>query len=122
MGRVSGAGLDATTRGIQRMYDMAMRGKDMTVVYDFGSFRLLDGVYKKMEGYMRLLGAVHQLGLLEKVEMENGYVAATEAVLDGALLFARVKRGQSTMSAPAVVLKREETEAHLAKKRAELGI
>ena len=50
------------------MYDVGTRSGDMTVAYDYAAFRLLEGNYRNSEGYVRLYGAAHQLGLLERVE------------------------------------------------------
>ena len=37
------------------------------MAYDYAAFRLLEGNYRNSEGYVRLYGAAHQLGLLERV-------------------------------------------------------
>ena len=123
--RSSGAGLDSATRGIKKMYDLAMRSESMTVAYEHAAFRHLDVNYKFLDGYIRLLGVAHQQGLLEQVETDQGMVPATDAVLQGALSgglqFGKVKRGSSNLSAPRVVMKAAETEEYLKRKLGEVG-
>ena len=117
-GRCSG---DGTARGIKRMYDLASKTADYSVRYDSARIgRMLEGEYQSLDGYMRLLGTAHQLGLLQSVETAHGLVPATEAVFQGEFLFEKLKRGVSTKSAPKVVMKMEETEAYLVAHASEL--
>ena len=103
------------------MYDLASKTSDKSVVYDNCRLgRFLSGDYRQLDGYMRLLGTAHQLGLLQSVETLNGVVPATEAVFQGEFQFEKIKKGVSTKTAPKVVLKMEETEDYLAAHASEL--
>ena len=50
------------------MYDVGTRSGDMAVAYDYAAFRLLEGNYHNSGRFVRLYGAAHQLGLLERVD------------------------------------------------------